>query len=368
MLLIAPGQVIHDTYRIEKLLGSGGMADVYLVTHCRMPRQFALKVMHAGGSASAQFLERFQREAKILAQLRHSHIVDVIDHNTLPDGRAYLVMDLLDGEDLSSYLSRHDGLPLHVALQLCHQIGDALAAAHAVGITHRDLKPSNIFICNNGPFPNFVRILDFGIAKVSNQSADMAPSKTHTAIVGTPGYMAPEQVYGRNDKLGPAADQFALAAILYEMLSGRAAFYSAQDSVYAIMSKTVSHDPPELELGLPQLREAIKRALSKEPEDRFPSIQQFLAATGATSMTVVAEPSSPQRVPPSTLGERQGEVLRSFSRRRFIQSVALTVLCAIAAGSGVALLITHPTVILNRSPDLGPVSSIAPSPPAVSDL
>lgn len=365
MMPIQPGQLIGESYRVERLLGSGGMADVYVVTHTRMPRQFALKIMRMTGDASGSFVERFNREAEILARLRHPHIVDVIDHNILPDGRPYLVMDLLEGEDLGSYLLAMGALPLRIALHLCHQIGDALTTAHAMGITHRDLKPSNIFLCKRGPFPNYVKILDFGIAKMSVLASENTPIKTNTTIAGTPGYMAPEQVYGQSAKLGPSADQFALAAILYEMLSGQAAFTSPTDTAYSAMARTVSEDPPELQVGLPQLREAIKRALSKEPADRFPSIQHFLAAIGATSFTVFQEPAISMHMTPSTMGDRHGEILRNFARKRVLWSAGIGGTSALAVSlAAIALSARVPA----RSVDVPPRAPIAVTGSAVAGV
>ena len=167
------------------------MADVYVVTHTRLPRQFALKVMRIDGSVREAFLERFKREGEILAALKHRHIVDVMDRHQTPDGNPYMVMELLEGEDLAGYLTRTGPLAPSVALKICGQIGEALKAAHQLGIVHRDLKPSNIFLSSKEAFPNYVKVLDFGIAKlVAN---DRTPMTAQAALMGTPGYMAPEQ-------------------------------------------------------------------------------------------------------------------------------------------------------------------------------
>src|ERR1700712_4661071 len=189
--MLQPGHVINETYRVERLLGSGGMADVYVVTHMRMPRKFALKVMRLEFNTRQAFLDRFNQEGEILATIRHPHIVDVTDRNQLPDGNPYLVMELLDGEDLSTFLTRTGSLSVPVALRICGQIGDALEAAHKVGVVHRDLKPSNIFLSKEGQVLNFVKVLDFGIAKMT--STDKTPMTAPAALMGTPAYMAPEQ-------------------------------------------------------------------------------------------------------------------------------------------------------------------------------
>ncbi len=295
MSILKPGDVIDDTYQVERLLGSGGMAHVYVVKHQRMPRKFALKVLQIEAAVRGDFLKRFEREAEILATLRHAHIVDVIDCNKLPDGNPYLVMELLEGEDLSTFIARSGALSLPVALHIVSQIGEALEAAHRVGITHRDLKPSNIFLCKQGQQLNFVKVLDYGIAKLAVN--DRAPMTAPAQIMGTPGYMAPEQARGETHRIGPATDQFALAATLYEMLTGHGAFYRPGDTLYATIERVVFSKPEPL--PEPQVNAAVQRALSKEPEARFPTLSEFLAAVGATSHTVYG--MSAITLPPSAI-------------------------------------------------------------------
>ncbi len=319
--MLQPGIVINETYRVERLLGSGGMADVYLVTHTRMPRQFALKVMRIEGSLREKFLERFNREVQILATLRNAHIVDVIDTNQLADGSPYLVMELLEGEDLAAYILRTAPLAAPVALKICSQVGEALMAAHNVGVVHRDLKPSNIFLSNRGPFPNFVKVLDFGIAKLTQATGKLA---TQAGLIGTPAYMSPEQARGLHDQIDGRSDQFALAAVLYEMIAGRGAFYRPEDTVYAILERVINQEPEPL--PQPQLWKAVKRALSKNVDQRFPSLKFFLGAVGATSQTIY-QPGLVATAPDtSTLGNKNGEVtiayipttLQQRRRRRMI--------------------------------------------------
>lgn len=304
MSILKPGDVIDDTYQVERLLGSGGMAHVYVVRHQRMPRKFALKVLQIETAVRGDFLKRFEREAEILATLRHAHIVDVIDCNKLPDGNPYLVMELLEGEDLSTFIARSGALSLPVALHIVSQIGEALEAAHRVGITHRDLKPSNIFLCKHGQKLNFVKVLDYGIAKLAVN--DRAPMTAPAQIMGTPGYMAPEQARGETHRIGPATDQFALAATLYEMLTGHGAFYRPGDTLYATIERVVFSKPEPL--PQPQIDAAVQQALSKEPEARFPTLASFLAAVGATSHTVYG--MSAITLPPSSLNSVAAESAR----------------------------------------------------------
>lgn len=281
--MLAPGIIISDSYRVERLLGTGGMADVYLVSHVRMPRKFAIKVMQIGSDLQPVFIERFRREVEILATLRGAHIVDVIDTGQLADGSPFLVMELLEGEDLSHFMQRNGAVSPAVALSICCQVGDALMAAHAAGVIHRDLKPANIFLCRHGPFPNFVKVLDFGIAKLSQRDDDptiTAPS----VLMGTPAYMAPEQALGKAHLVDGRTDQFALAAVLYEMICGRPAFFRPGDSVYSTLDHVVSYMPEPLPQK--EIWEAVQRALSKDPEQRFPTLEGFLAALGSTTTSL----------------------------------------------------------------------------------
>lgn len=282
--MLPAGVVLGERYRIERPLGRGGMADVYLASDLRLPKQCAVKVLRTN-TADQQLRYRFQREADILASLHHAHIVDVSDLGVTAEDQPYLVMELLEGEDLSLFMQRTGPLRLPVALNICMQIGDALLTAHKLGVVHRDLKPANIFLCKRGPFPNFVKVLDFGIAKLSRPDTTTV---TGTAtIMGTPGYMAPEQAVGAQDKVDHRADQFALAAILYEMLAGHPPFHSYGQPMGVILEQALYNEP--VPLPMPHINAAVMRALAKKPENRFPDIQSFLDNVGATNRTIYNE-------------------------------------------------------------------------------
>ena len=318
MLSIQPGLIINKNYRIDRLLGSGGMADVYVVTHTRMPKQFALKIMRLDGEDSGLFLERFKREGDILASLKNDHIVGVVDCDQLSDGRPYLVMELLEGEDLSSYLHRNKVIPLEIALSITGQIGRALLDAHSAGVVHRDLKPSNLFKCRKGPITHFVKILDFGIAKQA-PVGDVTQVTMHTTVIGSPGYMAPEQVMGQLKHADARTDQFALATILYEMLAGRPAFYGKDDSVYTIMERTVYREPAALTGYDASIVEAIRRGMRKRPEERFPTLAEFLSALGhLTEIQGTGQIPVVPAVSPISQADKFGEL-----RRRLQESLVI---------------------------------------------
>lgn len=356
--MLKPGDIINETYRVEKLLGSGGMADVYVVTHLRMPRKLALKVMRIQSTARNDFLERFSREGEILATLRHPHIVDVTDRDQLPNGDPYLVMELLEGEDLATYVARTGALSVPVALRICNQIGEALEAAHKVGVIHRDLKPSNIFLSKQGSTLNFVKVLDFGIAKLSKAESDptgrATPLTKPFALMGTPGYMAPEQARGENSAVGPATDQFALAATLYEMLAGKPAFYKPDDTTYATLERVITSFPDPLPQA--HISSAVMRALAKKAEDRFQTLAEFLAAVGATTHTIYGTaPGVAPRTPGTLSGAGLGERTLPSPKPRLRRLLA-----SLAAGAAIAGLVA--LVALGFYRNVGPApTTLAPS-------
>jgi len=325
--MLQQGQTISDTYEVEGLLGTGGMANVYVVRHLRMPRKLALKVLHVQANSEDDVVARFEQEAKILAELRHPHIVNVTDFNWLSQTEPYLVMELLEGEDLFRFLQRNGPLSIPIALRIICQVGEALEAAHVLGVVHRDLKPSNIFLCTHGQTASLVKVLDFGVAKLTGST--QTPMTGTWAMVGTPGYMAPEQAKADHKSIGPATDQFALATILYEMLAGQPAFYRAGEGMYATLERVVLEKPAPLVDS--QIDWAVQKALSKDPKDRFSSIREFLAAVGATSHTVYSRSVLPSMdALPTPAGEHSliRRNKRSLLWKWGMGAVGVCVLCA----------------------------------------
>lgn len=304
--MVLSGQVINGTYHIDRRLGCGGMADVFLVTHARLPRQFALKLLRMEIGSQRDFLDRFRREAEILASIRSAHIVDVVDWDYTYDGQPFIAMEYLEGETLSAFLQRTGAMPLAAALDIFAQIGEGLCAAHAVGVVHRDLKPSNIFLDRNGGRPNFVKILDFGIAKLTQDAR--TPLTAHASVMGTPGYMAPEQALGRVEQIDHRADQFSLAVILYEMLAGQPAFFTPGEALYRTLERVVHEEPPPLADS--PLSRVLQRAMAKRPEERYGSLREFMDAVAAAGLLgqypaqTLALPTY-QEVATSELGERR---------------------------------------------------------------
>ena len=266
------GQLLAGQFRIERQLGAGGMGAVYLAEQAEMGRRVVVKVMHPELTVgSPQAVERFKREARAVAALNHPHIVQVYVFGQADDGRMYLAMELIDGRDLAHEL---EGGPIDQAraIRILDQVASALIEAHAQGIVHRDLKPENIMLSQRHGNDDWVKVLDFGIAKVG--AADTGPALTQAgAIFGTPRYMAPEQIQG--NPVDARTDLYALGIILYEMLTGEHPFRakSALDYLIKHVNEALilpSQKQPELALS-PRLEGVLTRLLAKEPADRFQS-------------------------------------------------------------------------------------------------
>ncbi len=258
------GTVVGGKYRIEGVLGTGGMGSVYQATNAAIGRKVAIKLLDAKLAKQNDFLHRFQMEAKASAMIGHPNIVDVLDMGELDDGSPFIVMEYLEGVTLKSLLKKLGALTPGQVVAVAAPVLDALAAAHAVGVIHRDLKPANIFI---GLKPVIsVKILDFGISKFSGQSGGV----TQTGMsMGTPAYMAPEQVRGER-QIGPEADLYSMGAILYNLLSGHPPFEGESDlavvaRVLTDMHQSLGQARPDLPPKHTQLGD---RLLTKPKEQR----------------------------------------------------------------------------------------------------
>jgi serine/threonine protein kinase len=211
------GYIIDGRYRVEGVLGRGGMGVVYRARHEVIDKVVAVKILLP--TEDPDVVERFVNEARAATAIGNAHIVDTIDFGALPDGSTYFVMEHLEGETLARRLKRDKFLPVAHALAVTRQIGEGIGAAHRAGIVHRDLKPENIFLVKRDGEDDFVKLLDFGIAKI--QSAQNRITRAGT-IFGTPHYMSPEQAAGTD--VDPRTDLYSLGIMLYEMLSGRVPF------------------------------------------------------------------------------------------------------------------------------------------------
>jgi serine/threonine protein kinase len=297
------GTVITN-YKVERKLGQGGMGAVYLASHFTLGRQVAIKILNQQFVAKHDVVRRFFDEARASNKIKHPHIIEVFDVGVLPDRSAYLIMEFLEGSDLKSVLKKRGALPVNEIQSLFVPICEALQAAHDSGIVHRDLKPENIFICNDQG-KDFPKIVDFGIAKLSDNNLDIQLRTRTGMVMGTPAYMSPEQASGQK-QLDARADIYSLGVILYECLTGHPPFRG--ESVAAILIKQVTEMPEEMRNIVPEkhippkLNDLVQSCLQKDPKDRPQSMQEILhelkkPETFMPSGTVEAV-SRPEVVPP----------------------------------------------------------------------
>lgn len=282
---LSPGTLIAGKYRVRGEIGRGGMGRVVAATNLTTGREVALKWILDGSSESAG--ARFAREARAIGRVRHPNVVDVYDV-VVDGGATCIVMELLAGETLSRLLAREGPLPIERAVGLAIEIGRGLSAAHAAGIVHRDLKPANVFICD-GSGETGVKILDFGISKEIAEPSDV----TDTGVVlGTPQYVAPEQVMSASD-VDHRADIYALGTVLYEMLAGRPPHVQAH--VPALLVEIAIVAPRPLSQARPDVPAALSavvaKAMAKDREGRYPTVEGLLAELRRAS--VANAPSEP---------------------------------------------------------------------------
>ncbi len=268
---LSPGATL-GRYRIERLIGRGGMGEVYEATQLDLSRRVALKLLRLPLSEKPELLGRFLQEGETAARMRHPHIVDVTDVGAL-DGEPYLVMELLDGEDLRSLLQRAGRLPEVALVDLLLPMLSAVCEVHRHGVVHRDLKPHNIFLCRTPQGALFPKLLDFGTAKVVEGLTEGDVTRT-ASIVGTPSYMAPEQIT-KAGVVDERTDQYSLGVVLFQAATGRLPF--EQEELYPLLHAIVSGHPPTPRSLHPDLsgpfEEVILRAMARRRRDRYPSLR-----------------------------------------------------------------------------------------------
>jgi len=277
-------RLIADKYRLDRLLARGGMGAVYAGTHVELDRPVAIKLLLPNLNADTQAFERFRREARAAARVKHQNVADIYDYGVLADDEAYIVMELVDGETLHERLRREGRLPIAEIVMISSQVAEGLEAAHHSGIIHRDLKPSNIILNQDAGGGTRVKIIDFGIAKISEQINAEDSTLTATGmLVGTPRYMAPEQSAG--EVVGSAADVYSLGVMLYFMLAGRPPFTSTSFKQLVRDHQETPAPPlaqfaPELP---PQVCDLVMSALAKDPAERPATAVQYAELLAAAA-------------------------------------------------------------------------------------
>ncbi len=380
------GLVLGGAYRLVGCIGEGGMGAVYEAHHMRMQKRVAVKLLHRWKARHEDALERFHREAMIASRLGHPHLVNVVDFGTSTGGDPYLVMEFLEGEDLDRRLRRTGRMSVQTAMLIARQAASAVAAVHAKGVVHRDLKPANLFLVQVPGEPDFVKVLDFGVSKMRAVQTKLTDA---SRTLGTPQYMSPEQAGGTPDDVDHRTDQWALACIVWEMLSGQAPF--AAEDTNTVFYRLINLPPPPLAQLVPNLpagvEQVLLQALSKSPADRYPSIRAFSRALEAavvgtwneitplaTDVTRIATVTDIVHV--RRLAERMRAVLRVDRLLGMIAPVAArlgprrsTAVAALAFVLGVGaagLLLTrgrHPVMAAGESAPPRAAPAVQPAPP-----
>jgi serine/threonine protein kinase len=292
------GTLLLDRYRLIKKLGEGGMGAVYLAEHVTIKKRCAIKVLNPEYAHKTDLVERFLQEARAASMIAHENVVEITDFGAAPNGSVFFVMEMLVGEDLADTIKREAPMPWSRVAPMALQICRALGAAHAKGVIHRDMKPENCFRIERSGNPDFIKVLDFGIAKVTSEDPNETAGRlTSTGMIfGTPTYMSPEQAQGQ--RVDHRSDIYALGVILYELLTGKVPF--SADNFMGILTKHMFDQPvapsevaPQAGIS-PEVEALVLKALQKDRGFRFQSMQELAQAildvgTGAEPVTVVPE-------------------------------------------------------------------------------
>ncbi len=285
---VQPGEVLGGKFRVERVLGVGGMGVVVAATHLQLGQLVALKFMFRPATAHPEHVARFEREARAAVRLKSDHVAKVTDVGKLDDGAPYMVMEFLEGNDLDHHLERQGPLPVQLAVDFVMQACEAVAEAHSLGIVHRDLKPKNLFLTEKLGGKQVVKVLDFGISKMMDEAGDMSLTST-TQVMGSPNYMSPEQLRSARD-VDARTDIWALGAILYELLTGRVPFPAESvTQLTAMVIADAPRPPSQLRPDLPRALEAvILKCLEKSREDRFATVADLVDALVPFASAVAA--------------------------------------------------------------------------------
>lgn len=387
---VGPGDVVGDKYEIERVLGIGGMGVVFLARHRELGGLSALKFLSAECLASPQAVARFRREAQAAAKLKSEHVVRVFDVGTHTNGLPYMVMEYLEGGDLARLIRHMGPLPIERAVDLVIQTCSAVAEAHREGIVHRDLKPSNLFCVTRADGSFQIKVVDFGISKVSWGAPNIEQGITATGnVMGSPSYMSPEQMKGAS-KVDHRTDIWSLGVVLYESLTGRLPFPA---DTYAEICLKVHQEPPIQPTAHradipPALEAVILKCLEKDPSQRFQSAAELAEAllpfaSLATRTPVEAPPDALARSAKSIFGVtrtstrslatltqpswvRTASSPKNRRRSRLLTAAAAAAATTIAV-SVVWLLVREPDVRTHTSSAVPSRRPDAPEAPATSD-
>ena len=275
-----PGQILAGKYRVERVLGEGGMGIVIAAHHLHLDKRVALKFLRPEVAANREIVARFSNEARSAAKIQSEHVARVLDVGVLDDGSPYMVMEYLEGTDLAGLIKQRGSIPGPEAIEYVLQACEALAEAHVAGIVHRDLKPANLFLTRRADGSPSVKVLDFGISKAALASDAAGQALTQTAaVLGSPSYMAPEQLKSAR-QADPRTDVWALGIILHELMTGECAFRA--DTVPELYVSILQAPPAALRQRLPgappALEAVLLRCLEKDPARRYASVGELALA------------------------------------------------------------------------------------------
>jgi len=295
---LVQGMVLRGKYEVLERIGAGGMATVYRVRHLHLKEDVAIKVVSSSLAGDSDFLDRFQTEAVVTRKLRHPNAVRLDDFDVTDDGRPFIVMEFVRGSSLRSLLQNGWLAPARAA-GIARQVALALGAAHELGIVHRDIKPENILLIAQPDGSDLVKVLDFGIARVNGELADVAAGHTPTRtgiILGTPQYVSPEQAKGVRSALDGRSDLYSLGVVLYEMLTGDLPFHA--DNPFDLLLQHIQATPTAPHLAnqhagiSPVMSELVMKALEKDPYKRFQSASEMAEALSDPAVSERVEPES----------------------------------------------------------------------------
>ncbi len=375
------GAVIASKYRIDRLIGRGGMGVVMLARHLRLDEDVALKFLTPEAMKKPDVVARFEREARALVKLKNEHVTRVLDVEVADNGTPFIVMEYLEGQTLAGLVRGGSSLPLELAVDYMLQACEAVAEAHALGIVHRDLKPGNLFLTTGTDGSEVVKVLDFGVSKLGTLDSDTLPD----AVVGSPPYMSPEQLRSSKD-VDARTDIWSLGVVLFEITTGRMPF--AADNLHEHYTKLMLEDPPlpsEVRSDLPRTLDAISaKCLAREPKDRYANVGELAAdlaklATHADAraraeramrtLTVnrTQRTSRPSLPPALSSGGSAVSILTTARRARRASRwmLALGSLVMISVATFVVIHARHAAI---PSPSLSPTPSLAPSPSPTPSL
>jgi serine/threonine-protein kinase len=323
------GQTLLGRYHLQRILGRGGMGYVYLAEQVTIHKQVAVKVLSTTYASNPEHKERFLREAKAASKVAHDNVIEVIDFGATPNGSVFIAMELLHGEELSELVAREAPLSWVRAKKIILQVCRAIHAAHEQDILHRDIKPENCFRIKRGANRDFIKVLDFGLAKAVGREAPQQAITQTGAVFGTAEYMSPEQA--RAKSVDARSDVYAVGVMLYELMTGRVPFEA--ESFMEVLAAQISDPPrpprevaPQAEIS-PELEALILKALAKDPDERFGSMRRLAEAVAA----VPVASSVPAAVP---------------ATRTPLEKTLLLAVCALALISVIQLVVL--IIVLTR--------------------